>query len=148
MRHITFAIWMMTALARGSAVAQTALPETENGRYTLAPIADGFLRLDSRTGTVSTCRNEVQGWACFVVPDERAAFDAEIGRLQAENQKLRAQPAERDVANESPKIEIPKIEIPLPSERDINRVVGFLEDAWRRLVDMAARMQRNTDGKI
>ena len=141
MRHITFAIGMMLTLTGGAAVAQTTIPDTEKGRYTLAPIADGFLRLDSRNGAVSTCRNDGQGWACYVVPDERAAFDAEIGRLQAENQKLRLADGER-------KIEIPKVEIPLPSERDINRVTGFLEDAWRRLVDMAARMQRNTDGKI
>ena len=45
--------------------------------------ADGVLRLDTRTGAVSTCNNSGAGWACYAVPDERAAMDAEIGRLQA-----------------------------------------------------------------
>jgi hypothetical protein len=41
-----------------------------------------------------------------------------------------------------------KIEIPLPSDRDMDRVMSFLEQAWRRLVDMANRMQKDVTGKI
>src|ERR1700709_2422803 len=72
----------------GTAAAQS-ISDSENGRYALAPVADGVLRLDTRTGAVSTCSNTGTGWACYAVPDERAAFDAEIGRLQADNEKLR-----------------------------------------------------------
>ena len=146
------------------AVAQAA-PDTENGRYALSPTADGVLRLDTRTGAVSTCNNSGAGWACYAVPDERAAFDAEIGRLQADNEKLKAQLAERDAV--AGKIDEPlpktdslkkpepkvtdserKIEIPLPSDRDMDRVMSFLEQAWRRLVEMANRMQKDVTGKI
>ena len=41
-----------------------------------------------------------------------------------------------------------KIEIPLPSERDMDRVMSFLEQAWRRLVEIANRMQKDVTGKI
>jgi len=41
-----------------------------------------------------------------------------------------------------------KIEIPLPSDRDMNRMMSFLEQAWRRLIEMANRVQRDIDGKI
>jgi hypothetical protein len=42
-----------------------------------------------------------------------------------------------------------KIEIPLPSDRDMDRVMSFLERAWRRLVEMANRVQRDfSSGKI
>jgi hypothetical protein len=41
-----------------------------------------------------------------------------------------------------------KIEIPLPSDRDLDRVMTFVENAWRRLVDMASRIQRDSSGKI
>src|ERR1700759_4660343 len=71
-------------------------PDTENGRYTLQPSGDAMLRLDTRTGTVSNCSNSGAGWACYAVPDERAAMDTEIGRLQAENEKLKAQLASRE----------------------------------------------------
>ena len=40
------------------------------------------------------------------------------------------------------------IEIPLPSEQDVDRVMSFLEKAWRRLIDMANRVQKDVSGKI
>src|SRR5450631_3319930 len=73
----------------GAALAQS-LPDRENGHYTLSAVTDGVIRLDTRTGAVSTCTNAGAGWACYAVPDERAALDQEIGRLQAENEKLKA----------------------------------------------------------
>ena len=72
------------------------MPDTENGRYALSPVTDGVIRLDTRTGAVSTCNNTGTGWACYAIPDERAALDAEIGRLQADNEKLKAQLAARE----------------------------------------------------
>src|ERR1700758_4681374 len=81
--------------ALASAAADSA-PDTENGRYTLSQTADGFVRLDTRTGAVSTCTNSGNGWACYAVPDERKAMDDAIGRLQAENEKLKAQLAARE----------------------------------------------------
>jgi hypothetical protein len=153
----------------GAAAAQT-MPDTENGRYALSPVADGVIRLDTRTGAVSTCANTGTGWACYAVPDERAALDEEIGRLQADNEKLKAELAAREptvtgkideplpktdsLKKPDPKPE-PKvaegerrIEIPLPSDRDMDRVMSFLEQAWRRLVEMANRMQKDVTGKI
>ena len=150
-----------------------ALPETENGRYALSPTGDGVLRLDTRTGAISTCNNSGAGWACYAVPDERAAMDNEIGRLQADNEKLKAENErlKADLASREPtvpgKIEevLPKsdslkkgepkvaegerkIEIPLPSDRDMDRMMSFLERAWRRLIEMANRVQRDVNGKI
>lgn len=149
----------------GAAVAQST-PDTENGRYALSPVADGVIRLDTRTGTVSTCANSGAGWACYAVPDERAALDAEIGRLQADNERLKAQLAAREPAvtgkidealpkSDSLKTPEPKaadgerkIEIPLPSDREMDRVMSFLERAWRRLIEMANRVQKDFGGKI
>jgi hypothetical protein len=148
------------------AVAAQSMPDTENGRYTLSPVADGVLRLDTRTGAVSTCNNNGTGWACYAVPDERTALDAEIGRLQADNEKLKAQLAEREptitgkidepmpktdsLKKAEPKVGDSgrKIEIPLPNDRDMDRMMAFLEQAWRRLVEMANRMQKDVTGKI
>jgi hypothetical protein len=149
----------------GVAAAQP-MPNTENGRYALSPVADGVIRLDTRTGAVSTCTDTGTGWACYAVPDERAALDAEIGRLQADNEKLKAQLAEREptvtgktdeplpktdsLKKPGPKVADGerKIEIPLPSDRDMDRMMSFLEQAWRRLVELADRMQKDVTGKI
>jgi hypothetical protein len=168
MSSSTFSIAIAAVLCLagiGGAAAQS-MPEAENGRYTLSPVADGIIRLDTRTGAVSTCNNSGAGWACYAVPDERAALDAEIGRLQADNEKLKAQLAAREPAVTG-KIDEPlpkadslkpaepkvadgerKIEIPLPSDRDMDRAMSFIEQAWRRLVDIANRMQKDVSGRI
>ena len=39
-----------------------------------------------------------------------------------------------------------KLEIPLPSDRDMDRVMSFLERAWRRLIEMANRIQKDAAG--
>jgi hypothetical protein len=139
-----------------------SLPDTENGRYALSQAADGVIRLDTRTGAVSNCNNSASGWACYVVPDERKAMDEEIGRLQTENVTLKAQLASRDLGGKVdeavPKADRQaapraaeggrKIEIPLPSDQDVDRVMSFLERAWRKLIDMANRVQKDVSGKI
>jgi hypothetical protein len=167
----TVAAAAVAACIAGSSAIAESMPDTENGRYTLSPVADGVIRLDTRTGTVSTCNNSGTGWACYAVPDERAALDAEIGRLQADNEKLKAELAAREPAvggktdealpkshspnKTEPKATEPKaadskrkIEIPLPSDQEMDRVVSFLERAWRRLVELANRMQKDVSGKI
>lgn len=163
-KPLRYAAWASVLLMMGvvSAPAQT-LPDIENGRYTLSPVPDGVVRLDTRTGAVSTCTDKGSGWACYIIPDERAALDAEIGRLQKDNEALKAQLAERGPAVTGKTDEaLPKqdslkpkagdgerkIEIPLPSDRDLDRVMSFVENAWRRLVDMASRIQRDPSGKI
>jgi len=170
---LTSAVVVVSVLVGAAATLAQSTPDSEKGRYTMSPIADGVIRLDTRTGAVSTCNNGGTGWACYVVPDERAAYDQEIGRLQAENEKSKAEieklktelasraPAADDKIDEAlpksdslkkaePKVaETPrKIEIPLPSDRDMDRVMSFLEQAWRRLVEMANRMQKDVSGKI
>jgi hypothetical protein len=148
-------------ITTGSVCAQT-LPDIENGRYALSPVADGVVRLDTRTGAVTTCSDKGNGWACTIIPDERAAYDAEIGRLLKENTALKAELGQREssVAGKSdealpkqdslkPKADAErKLEIPLPSDKDIDRVMSFVENAWRKLVDMATRLQRDSAGKI
>ena len=137
-----------------------SMPDTENGRYALQRSGDSVIRLDTKTGAVSTCSNSSSGWACFMAPDERKAMDDEIGRLQADNQKLRDQLAAREPGSKTdealPKSDKQagpntadnqrKIQIPLPSDQDMDRVMSFVERAWRRLVDMANRIQRDVSG--
>jgi hypothetical protein len=164
--------------------AAEPMPGTENGRYALAPAGDSVVRLDTRTGAVSNCSDSDTGWACYAVPDERAAMDAEIGRLQAENERLKEQLATREATVQGkvdePKIDEPlpksdkqsdpkmaeqkpaepkapdpkvadggrKLEIPLPSDQDVDRLMSFMERAWRRLVEMANRVQKDALGRI
>ena len=64
-------------------------PGADDGRYTFHRIGDGFVRLDSRTGQVAQCGWAATGWSCKAVPDERAALESEIARLQRDNAALK-----------------------------------------------------------
>ncbi|MBR0851925.1 hypothetical protein JQ543_29590 [Bradyrhizobium diazoefficiens] len=158
------AVAMAVSAGAGPVAAQSA-PESENGRYSMTPIPEGVLRLDTRTGTVSTCTRNGTGWACYAVPDERSALDAEIGRLQAEVEKLKQQLAAGPTVSGKIDEALPKsdslkkaqpkaaegdrkLEIPLPSDQDMERVMSFLERAWRRLIELANRVQKDVSGKI
>ncbi|MBC9881565.1 hypothetical protein G8O24_30015 [Bradyrhizobium sp. INPA01-394B] len=163
------AIVVVTMVSGGLVAAQSA-PDGDNGRYSMTPIPDGVLRLDTRTGAVSTCTRNDAGWACYAVPDERSALDAEIGRLQAEVERLKGQfaagptvsgkidealPKSDPLKKPEPQAREPKVaegerklEIPLPSDQDLDRAMSFLEKAWRRLIDMANRVQKDVSGKI
>ena len=142
------------------------MPDSEKGRYSMSTVGNNVIRLDTRTGAVSTCNNSGAGWACYAVPDERAALDAEIGRLQGDNERLKAELAAREptvtgkIEETLPKTDSlkkpdpklaegeRKIEIPLPSDRDMDRMMSFLERAWKRLIEMANRVQKDVSGRI
>jgi len=136
-------------LAGSTAAPQTALADNEDNRYTFNRADDGYLRLDGRTGQVSMCTRRSVGWACQAVPDERAALEAEIARLQGENVTLKKEfiarnlPLPGTVKPEpaTPKAEEPRIQ--LPSDAELNKMMSFMEKVWRRLVEMVITLQKD-----
>lgn len=84
------------ALAVGGATARAEAPaaptegDSANGRFAMTPVADGFLRLDTRTGQTSLCSVSSGQVQCRAGADERAALQAEIDRLARENAGLKA----------------------------------------------------------
>lgn len=121
--------------------------ETEDGRYSFHRSDDGYLRLDVRTGQVSLCTRRSAGWACQTVADERTALEAEIARLQAENGLLKKEliarnlPLPGSVKPEPAGKDDPRLQ--LPNDIELNRVMSFIEQVWRRLVDMIVTLQRD-----
>jgi hypothetical protein len=142
------ALLALAAVAGGpAALAQTAAPDSENGRYTFNQVADGMLRLDTRTGQVSLCAKKDAGFACNTVPDERTALENEIARLQRENGALKKDMLARKLPLPSGVAGAPSAEqqrelnlkVPLPSDAEIDRVMSAFEKMWRRLVDMVQK---------
>jgi hypothetical protein len=145
-------------------VAPDTTPDTENGRFALSPVPEGFLRLDTRTGAVSTCSSVKDNWVCRVVPDERAALDTEVGRLQADNKKLKEQLAQRDTVagkadaplskearkdldqKSAPASPDKKPEPQLSPEHE--KLLALIDRVWDRLLDMAVRLQKKLSDKI
>jgi hypothetical protein len=150
MRALALAFTLLLAHF-GVASAQTATPDSENGRYSFYPVAEGVLRLDTRTGQISQCSRSDAGWACKVVPDERSALETEIARLQGENATLKKQLLARGLpvpGAPDPSIAQPADpEIKLPSDADVDKVISFLEKVWRRLLEIGKSVQKDIERK-
>ncbi|HEY7243521.1 MAG TPA: hypothetical protein VH934_12760 [Xanthobacteraceae bacterium] len=137
------------ALCMAPAPAQAPTPENEDTRYSFNRVDDGYLRLDGRTGQVSFCTRRTAGWACAAVPDERAALEDEIARLQAANAALKKDllarnlPLPGTVKPDAPAAKPEEPRLQLPSDAELNKMMGFLEKVWRRFVDMIVSLQRD-----
>jgi hypothetical protein len=150
MRASAIALTMSLA-ALVAASAQTAMPDSENGRYSFNPVADGVLRLDTRTGQVSQCSRSDAGWTCKAVPDERSSLEAEIARLQGENATLKKELLARGLplpgVPSPPAARPSEPELKLPSDAEVDKVMSFLEKIWRRLVEMGREVQKDVERK-
>jgi len=145
-------ILVLTLLLAGSAItfAQTT-PDSENGRYSSYLLADGVVRVDTRTGQMSRCSRSDSGWACTTIPDERAALEAEVARLQDENAKLKKELLTRGLP--VPEMSRPSTanpeapELKLPSDADVDKILSFFEKVWRRLFEIARTVQKDAEKK-
>src|ERR1700681_1979420 len=135
------------ALLCDSASPQGTQPENEDSRFSFFRADDGYLRLDGRSGQVSICTRRQAGWLCQALPEERAAFEAEIARLQRDNAALKKEVLAHDlplpggVRPDSPPAKT-GLRPPAASDREVNQVMSVIENVWRRLIAMIVSVQR------
>ncbi len=135
------------------ALAEDATPENEDGRYTFSKVADGFVRLDTRTGEVSLCSQRSVGWACLAVPENRAVLENEIARLRRENAALkkdilaRGLPLPAGAMPEPPIVRDGDIAPRWGGNSDLDRMMAFVDRVWHRLVEAIARAQKQVLNK-
>ena len=147
MIRFVLSLTLAAALIAPAAQAQTA--ETEDSRYQFNRVEDGYLRLDLKSGQVSLCSQRTIGWSCLAVPDERAALDNEIARLQGENAALkkvmldRGLPLPSGVTSYTPVARGGDTNLKLPNNADIDRMMTAVEKVWRRLVEMLISLQKD-----
>lgn len=127
MRATALSVFAIVALAPAAAQSPSrAAPEQRDGRYSMTPTAEGFLRLDTRTGAVSLCRATPSGAECRAGADERDALQAEIDRLSKENEDLR-----RKMASAAPG---DRLRNALPTDEEMNKALGWMEQLMRRMM--------------
>jgi len=131
------------------ALAQTAPTESEDARYKLERVQEGFIRLDGRTGQVALCSARAAGWACEGIADNPAALASKISRLEGENAALKKQLSAHGIeppagsGPEAPRGQSGDHDLKLPSDAELDRMMAFMEKAWRQLVEMMMRVQRD-----
>src|SRR3954464_4136969 len=152
------------AMAQDSTAQNQATPPSnpDDSRFSFHRMGEGFVRLDSRTGQLAQCGWAATGWSCKMVPDERAALENEIGRLQRDNAELKKSllshglelpsgiVAEAPVAPPVPPANVPDPsakEPKMPSDAELDRAFAFMKNVWRRLVDMMVDLHRDMQKK-
>ena len=132
-----------TVLAAGMVVTGLVLAGGSAGadgpRYVLEKVSGGFIRMDTKTGSLSHCAETAGEWTCRSLADDRRALQDEIAALEQENEKLRT----RIDALEARLAETrEKSRLELPSDAEIDRLMGMFERMMRRFMDFA----RTLDG--
>ena len=152
------AAFIVAAALTGSVASAQDIPmpgderpaaEAAGQRFRFSPVTDGVLRLDTQTGEVSFCSARQVGWACQAAPDDRAALDTEIARLQSQVDALSKEVAGLRAASAAvprPPETVPPSkngELKLPNRADLERAKAFIDDAWRRLVEMLEQWRKD-----
>jgi hypothetical protein len=124
MRAVPVLILMLVAApgVRAQTSDILAPPATENGRYSMTPAPNGFLRLDTRTGSVSLCTVNGTSAECRAAADDRAALTNEIERLAKRNAELESRRTGRDGSRS------------LPNESEARRAMDLAEQFMRRMM--------------
>lgn len=147
------AIVFAAILSIAPALADDAAPDTAGGRYLFSKQADGYLRLDTQSGTVALCSQQPVGWACQTAPEDRALLESEVARLQNENAALKRELLSHGLelppgmAPEPPGAQGGASSVRLPSDADVDRVIAFFGRVWERFVDAIARAQKQVLNK-
>lgn len=128
-RHVVAGIAVALIACPVAASAQDIADDnTANGRYSMTPAPNGFLRLDTRNGSVSLCTVKDNRVTCQLSADERGALEAEIARLAARNTELQKKFAE---AGKSPGRALRDA---LPSDAEMDKALSFAEKFMRRMM--------------
>ncbi|MDQ0511915.1 hypothetical protein [Ancylobacter amanitiformis] len=132
-------------------------------RFTLQPVNGGMLKLDTRSGALSFCSMKSGAWVCEAVPEDRAALEGEIARLNAriaELEKGRAGgvpdimgapvPPQMSPPAVSPPAASPPAAAPpadgegsgtAEAQKRLDQAMDMAEHAFRRFFDMVERLR-------
>src|SRR5581483_1114709 len=125
------------------------LPAQPRGRYSFAPVDEGFLRFDHQSGEVALCKPGAAGRQGG--EDETgkaiAGLRDEIAGLRKEIASLRRPPSPPPSPPPHP---LPPQTVPPSDEtgsitlkQDIVRARGYIADTWRRLVDIIDNLRKD-----
>lgn len=134
-------------LLAGLMPAAVAAEESRSGRYTMHKSDDGFVRLDTLTGTMSLCRKGANGWGCEPLGDAAPSSPDELARLRRENTELKAEirrmeehlglSGERRAKNRG--------EFKLPTEQEVEQALDYFERMLKKFQDRLKRLERKSD---
>lgn len=123
----TVLILAVLSLCASFATAQDAATD----RFTLEKSDNGFVRLDRQTGAVTLCTEADGALTCRMAADERAAYDADLARLEKRVEALEKRLAGGTSAKSGA----------LPSDAEVDRSIGIMERFMRAFFGLVQEFQ-------
>lgn len=109
----------------------------ETDRYTLERSGDDFVRLDKRTGEMSTCEDRSGQLICRMAADDRLAFEDELDRLRDQISLLEGRVAALEQGGERKA---------LPSEDEFDRTMSYMQRFFRGFLEIVKEFDRDLRG--
>jgi seryl-tRNA synthetase len=132
MRHFFI---LALALLPAAAQAQTATDSSlSDNRFEIERQGDSIIRLDTKTGAISTCTESGSTLDCKMSADERAALEAEIDRLATEVEALKTRTASAQAPSTGLSDDGKELTLKLPTEAEVKEALTFLENMFNRAV--------------
>lgn len=134
--------WMFAALFAVLSPLTVLADEAGNGRFTLEKTQDGVIRLDTRTGEMSLCREQDGSLICRMAADERAAYEQELDRLADRMTALEGGSGSGKASGLRPD---PKATAGAgPSDAEIDQGFAVMEKMMRRFMGLAEELNKET----
>lgn len=134
------------------------------GRFTMTPVDNGFIRLDTETGAMSLCAKRNDTWTCEAMPDTLAGLKRDVERLETENKALKSEitrmeeafglaapksgksdPGKQADAPPAPEAR-PGSKLQLPTEKDVDQAMDYLTRMWRKFRDKMKEIEPDKGG--
>ena len=113
-----------------------AATQEDAERYSLEKTADGYVRLDNRTGEMSICTERAGQLVCRMAADERTALENEIDRVSARLQDVEKRLSVLEGGTS------PAPSAQLPSEEDFEKTLTFMERFFRRFMGVIRDLEQ------
>jgi hypothetical protein len=137
---IVLALLLVLASVAPLSAQENLKDKAPAGRYTMSKTDDGFLRLDTETGTVSHCVDKAGSWICRSVADDRKAYEDEIARLQKLNSQLNIRLNRLQNKKTGAKDDY-------PTDEQVDKALGYMEKLFRKMLRIARELGENVQGK-
>lgn len=108
------------------------LAQEDGNRFMLERTENGYLRLDTKTGAMSLCRERGEKLVCEMAADERRAV---LDELDALSDRVAA--VERELGERSETQN-------LPSEEEFDRTMSMMERFMRRFFSIVEDLNRDS----
>lgn len=118
----------LAALVLAATVPGSLAQDTET-RYSLEKTADGYVRMDTRTGEMSLCTERAGQLVCRIAADERSAWQNELDRVTRRLDEVEKRLGALEAS--------PPVQDALPTEEQFEQSLSFMERFFRRFIDIA-----------